>query len=461
MSQTAPANSSFVCASRAPDARRACLGREYNKTGYCVFHYPNKEKSADFKEALRGRLEEENFNFQGVWFPDEVRFPKGFTFGSQADFSHANFDERADFTEAVFVRQANFYFANFSARANFDNATFGNHKEFGGRANFDSVTFKARTSFHSAVFKDDTRFFSATFHDRANFDYARFERRANFRLTNFKDSASFHGANDIEVFGAQSWLDFREVKIEKPELISFHTLALRPYWFVDSNPSRFVMTNVEWHSGTPGQGISIGPEIDALAKKRRGIESPDRLLAIACWNLAVNAEENHRYEEASSFRYMAMDARRLTTFRRTRKQWDRFIRSLKGRNLPGSMIKRRSRLLCKSAWLLCKSACETLNLRCLYWAASGYGEKTVQALLMLIGLLVVCAVLNAFVMRDKAGARLTLPHAVSYSAGVMMLQKPEPVPATTAAQSLVLLETFLGPAQAALLLLAIRRKFMR
>jgi hypothetical protein len=43
----------------------------------------------------------------------------------------------------------------------------------------------------------------------------------------------------------------------------------------------------------------------------------------------------------------------------------------------------------------------------------------------------------------------------------MTLQKPEPRPATGAAQAVVMLETILGPVQAALLALAIRRKFMR
>jgi len=50
--------------------------------------------------------------------------------------------------------------------------------------------------------------------------------------------------------------------------------------------------------------------------------------------------------------------------------------------------------------------------------------------------------------------------ALTYSANVMTLQKPDPRPVTTAAQVVVLLETILGPVQAALLALAIRRKFM-
>jgi hypothetical protein len=63
--------------------------------------------------------------------------------------------------------------------------------------------------------------------------------------------------------------------------------------------------------------------------------------------------------------------------------------------------------------------------------------------------------------RDTIGAPFGFGRAVGYSAGVMTFQKPEPRPATTAAQTVVLLETVLGPVQAALLALAIRRKFMR
>ena len=63
--------------------------------------------------------------------------------------------------------------------------------------------------------------------------------------------------------------------------------------------------------------------------------------------------------------------------------------------------------------------------------------------------------------RDETDAPLKLPRALTYSTAVMTLQKPEPRPATTAAQTVVLLETILGPVQAALLALGIRRKFMR
>ncbi len=61
---------------------------------------------------------------------------------------------------------------------------------------------------------------------------------------------------------------------------------------------------------------------------------------------------------------------------------------------------------------------------------------------------------------DQVGPELRILRALSYSASVMTLQKPEPSPSIVV-RGLVTLETIMGPVQAALLALAIRRKFMR
>jgi len=114
-----------------------------------------------------------------------------------------------------------------------------------------------------------------------------------------------------------------------------------------------------------------------------------------------------------------------------------------------------------------------------YWLVSGYGESVFRALLVLLILWIVAAILYTGVgfarwepkvateadavlaKRDEVGAPLPFKRALTYSLGVMTLQKPEPKPATGTAQAIVLFETILGPVQAALLALAIRRKFMR
>ena len=188
---------------------------------------------------------------------------------------------------------------------------------------------------------------------------------------------------------------------------------------------------------------NIHEEIECLKSRGVSLEAtalkPHRFLAIACRHLAVNAEENHRYEEASKFRYKAMDARRLES-------WHGFA-------------------FWKLSWW--------------YWLASGYGERIWQAFGILLAIWFVAGLLYTRVgfarwepkfaseadvtisKRDDVGAPVSFKRALTYSLGVLTLQKPEPRPATTAAQTVVLLETILGPVQAALLALAIRRKFMR
>jgi hypothetical protein len=111
-----------------------------------------------------------------------------------------------------------------------------------------------------------------------------------------------------------------------------------------------------------------------------------------------------------------------------------------------------------------------------YWLASGYGERVWRAFVVLLGIWLLSAVLYAgldypngemWAKPEKATVEEQYKEthkwssALLYSAGVMTLQKPEPRPATNVAQGLVMLETILGPVQAALLALAIRRKFMR
>ncbi len=163
------------------------------------------------------------------------------------------------------------------------------------------------------------------------------------------------------------------------------------------------------------------------------------LLARACRHLAVNAEENHRYEEAALFRYWAMDVRR-------RERW-------------------RGLAVWKLSWW--------------FWVASGYGERIGQAFVVLLGVWLVFAWLCTQVSFAEPPTTLAeesstaaakhveyerlreLPHTLPYSLSVMTLQRPEPRPETAEAKLLVATGTILGPLQAALLALAIRRKFMR
>lgn len=411
----APASeSAFVCGCD-PRMRTACRGLPFYKKRkgkrFCVLHVPTKKKSWQFAEAIRTKVEARDFDFQGVWFPDEIRF-RGVeltnadfwaaSFNAKADFSYAVFHEEADFLDAVFNAEVIFFDARFMKGADFNEAIFG------AGADFRDIGFSRTLDFGEATFKN----------------YVKFE-----------------GHNKNRELTGQSSLDFQHARIEHPDLISFHTITLRPHWFVNVDSRNFVFTDVSWDL----DARAFEEETARLTKKR--VSSPSRLLAIACRQLAENAESNNRYEEASNFRYWAMDLARQT-------KWNGWA-------------------FWKTDWL-----------HMLYCAVSGYGERILRALGVLAAVWIVFVLLYmrigfaqqppkvsnegaasataaAMTIEDRTGRPLEFSRALTYSLAVMSLQKPEPKPLTGTAQALVLLETILGPIQAALLALAIRRKFMR
>src|SRR5713226_4355584 len=101
-SPASESESAFVCHCEEL-MRSACAGepfyKEHEGKRYCVLHFPGKEKSADFEQALQRKLENENFDFRGVWFPDKPPFER-FEFTTTANFISATFSAEADFSYA-------------------------------------------------------------------------------------------------------------------------------------------------------------------------------------------------------------------------------------------------------------------------------------------------------------------------------------------------------------------------
>jgi len=372
--------------------------------------------------------------FQDATFTRKASFGLA-TFNGEANFQKVSFKD-ADFYGAKLRAPSDFFHATFDDETDFSTCTFGNEVNFreatfSGPTKFGKSTFTHKTDFRGATFRAPADFSSATFIEQADFSLAVVLARMIFREVTFGDRIKFAGTKNRQALTETSSFDFQFVRIQKPEYLSFHSVSLRPFWFVNVDPRRFDFTNVDW------DWRAVDREIGDL--KANEVSWPHNMLFIACRRLADNAEESHRYEEASKFRYMAMEARRLES-------WRGF-----------------------APW----------RLSWWYWLASGYGERVWQAFFVLLGILLLSALLYTRVgfarwepkfasesdivvaKRDDVGAPLKFSRALTYSAAVMTFQRPEPKPATTTAQSVVLLETILGPVQAALLALAIRRKFMR
>ncbi len=513
-------------------SRSACKTQKFYKSyegkNYCVLHYPGSYKIRDFRIAIKKKLERIDFDFRGVWFPEDADF-KDVVFCEDADFSNTHFEATADFAKAIFNgnayftsakfegeaifqpvrfnKLARFLRAEFKARVMFSHTWFGADAEFegakfyvedyfdyavfngaanfigsnfesgavahfpqatfNGAANFGHVTSDSYANFSNAVFSEKANFGGSTF-TSGNFRSATFNEVASFSGVNFsasvyfnacvfsqavdfrstvfnsdvffseaifKDFARFSGTKESKVFGEKPRLDFQHARIEKPERVSFHTLNLRPHWFINVDSRKFEFVDVDWN-------YQFKDELQSA--REINVSSPSSLLSRAFRQLASNTEDIHRYRQASRFRYNAFDARRIEKFRG-------FV-----------------------PW----------RLDWWYWLASGYGESVVRAALVFIALLVlfmfgyqrsefmpVAATVTpptiVLVQGDQpavpelAPKRLGWREAALYSFNVGLLQKPEPKPKGLWSSFLVALQTVLGPAQAALLALAVRRRFMR
>ncbi len=463
-------------------ASSACQGesffREHEGKRYCVLHYPGADKVEAFRVAFNRKLEAKDFDFVGVWFPEEISF-EGFefstdanfhkaTFSADADFNNARFsanadfsfvklNEQADFYDVMFSADADFSFVKlnadanfhgttFSAAANFDRTMFSAAANFysttfSSAANFDRMTVNADANYWDAKFSEDAYFSEATFSANALFYRATFNADALFYRATFRASSDFNNAtfkNYVRFargkgersFGEAHQLDFQFTHIEKPDRVSFHTLDLKPHWFINCDCRKFEFVDCEWNH-------NLKQELESATKAE--INTPHRLLAITFRQLADNAEANHRYHEASNFRYNAFEARRVEKF----------------------------------------SGLVPWRLDWWYWLASGYGERVGRAFVVFIALFALFAFGYTWTGFDQSGkaATASVPQATNqpdtigkpldwqdafiYSFYVTILQKPKPEPLTRTAKILVGLETVLGPAQAALLALAVRRRFMR
>jgi uncharacterized protein YjbI with pentapeptide repeats len=403
-------------------------------------------------------------------------------FNGPVDFSSSTFNVEGDFRGAEFWNVANFSRVTFCGVANFVRASFGTIPDF----------YFAPTAFSRTAFKGEADFSSVAFHGKVTFDrctfkqtfklvLSTFDKGVDFTEAVFLDYVTFIGTAEQPAFAQSASLDLRQVKVEKPQRVSFQTPYLLPHWFVDVDVREFDFPDVDWWRN------DIKREISNL--RRRKVLLPHRKLAIACRQLAVNAEENGRYPDASEFRFWAMNARRykhLRVVRAVGKMLNYLRRSLTHNwdwGLRGRTVLRAKRfgvLLRKRLSLKGLSFRQLYKgydfLYWLYWAVSGYGEKVRRAFAVLLMIFVVFAAAYtqagfARVNQPPAGTAPATAHerveslkpadAAIYSFAVMTLQRPEPKPATAGAEALVVIETILGPLQAALLALAIRRKFMR
>ncbi len=446
----------FVCEGPPSNLYLSCKGegfyKDLNGKQYCILHYPDSKDSERFNQAVRRKLENRDFFFDYVVFPDDARFER-VQFSRYLSFSHTCFVKGVTFTNVEFYSGTHFH-----------------ELQVKGDISFHGVKFVGQVKFSNCQF-DRAIFEEVEFREKADFGDTEFRQILAFDGVIFKDYLKFSGHAGSKVFRDSPLLrlSWHNVHIEKPDRVIFEEAFLAPHSFVGTDPRKFIFIDVKWEHSP------------------KEFHVRNSLLSIAYRQLAVNAEENHRYNEASSFRRLSMSVKNWDQWYRNGVQvidWDWWRTIKENWKQPSTIwqkvkhdIKLFPEEILEWKWRA------VLSLDWWYWLASRYGESVGKASLVLLMLFFIFAygytrvgfhhpkgpktganegtTVTITTMADSCGSPLKLREAYLYSFEVGLLQKPEPKPLTTIARLLVLLQTLLTPVQAALLALAVRRRFMR
>ena len=393
---------------------RVCVNdlplKEFKGKHYCLFHLPTKDKDVQkFEETFKARLKAVEDKIEEI-----EKLSEGMQIAAKNklryDFRYVWFPSLVDLRDY----------------------------RFRALTSFSSATFSAKVDFYKALFEEKSPLF---------FRQTSLQEAVSFNYANFDGYVSFQGSNDNRLFGEKAMLDLQHARIDDPKKISFHTVRLEPSWFINTNATGFVFSDCEWRY-SDGKRLSVKTELENLEK--RGFENPNALLMYACWHLADNYEESKSFRKASLFRQMANESRRLET-----------------------------------SWYW-----QPFTLRWWYWLSSFYGESSSWATLVLVTLiflvfpiiytqtnfqtcskdrpiatsLTICESKDEEVRKKCTCSKdqITFTDAIVQSLTTATLQNVEyRKPLTVWGELLIILEKIFAPLQAALLALAIRRKFMR
>lgn len=284
---------------------------------YCLFHIPvQKKNTAKFKEIFQSRLDsvkqkaaeieelseegreeakrELSYDFRYVWFPSRVDLAN-YKFQAHINFSGATFSGESYFVEATFSTNADFIGTNFLSNSYFSSANFSKN------ADFSYSTFSGNVEFSSAIFEEDSQisFKASEFYGNVLFTEAKVKGYIHFEMRPEISEKNY----TLCFEGRRARLDLQKVIIEDAKRISFHLVRLQPHWFINTDARKYVFTDCWWKDNE--NVINAEREIQSLIDLN--VRNPHRVLGIACQQLAINAENNNHYQNASFFRSLAFE----------------------------------------------------------------------------------------------------------------------------------------------------------
>lgn len=447
----------------------------YDGNYYCVLHFPDKQKhkTTDFESVAMDRLDKQKNDFRYVYFSCAILWTKH-TFQTVSSFLGATFLQTAMFSECLFDEKIIFSGVNFNKTVSFRDAVFNQE-----------------TYFIGAKFLDDAFFTKTVFHEESQvfFNNASFCKGVYFSYALFKNYVAFDGLETFKV--NETTVDLQNVRLSNPERVSFANINLRPSWFIEIDSRKLNFVNVEWKNiGKVSAKKNVNVELRNI-----NLNNSKTLLKIACLQLAENAENNNRFEEASDFRRMAFECEWL-------EKKERFSAWLENLDSEANKFKKGFQRFVlgksynkefESIFLGLLRRVFDFSSNLLYRITSGYGENPFRAFVILMGLILLifpfiytqtdfqvspkAIPLEVVVLTEckdlvneskpvcskiRQGSLNFWNEAILHSLTTVTFQEVEyRRPLSFWAEFWTLLERIVVPVQAALLALAIRRKFMR
>ena len=214
--------------------------------GFCLLHsrQAQKDKKGVFTEAVKVKLDEEDFDFRGVYFPGpSKRLFISRKFNKNADFKRVTFQSSAGFWLANFIRGASFSWATFDGGADFSEASFEelvsfHRATFKRKAYFSWAKFKGPVHFTEATFSDDVYFYGAIFLKKISFHGATFQGKAYFGGLRLEEK----GERSLEVFSA----DFQGLNLGPEASLIFTDVPLSRVEFSGTDMRKAEFHNVTW-----------------------------------------------------------------------------------------------------------------------------------------------------------------------------------------------------------------------
>jgi uncharacterized protein YjbI with pentapeptide repeats len=174
----------------------SCGQSRLEGSSYCIFHQPQEKDEESFREGLKTKIENGDYDFRGYVFPGGCGNFMLLSLNSP-DFSKAEFLGKAEFAEVTIGGTANFNEVIFHDRADFAGVRFEDDAEFGGAefrelTIFQGAAFAGYADFTGAIFEGEVNFGGSNFDGDANFINSIFMKDADFRESDFKETVNFN-----------------------------------------------------------------------------------------------------------------------------------------------------------------------------------------------------------------------------------------------------------------------------